>query len=228
MPPENLTDRQKAVLAFIIDHIGREGYPPTIREIGDHLGIKSTNGVNDHLKALERKGYLERQAGKSRALQPRRTPEGDTLGGESDAGDPEAPAEQTGDVHTVPMVGRIAAGSPVEAIENTEDYLAVSESMVGHDDNLFALEVDGDSMIEDGIFDGDYIFVRQQETADNGEIVAAMVDEEATVKRFYREDGRIRLQPANSSMSPIYVDKAQGRRAQILGKVVGVYRNLKG
>lgn len=222
---DSLTNRQSAVLEFIIDRIDEWGYPPTIREIGDHLGIKSTNGVNDHLKALERKGYLDRQAGKSRALQPLRTPDGEVFG-EEDSGPGGDPDIDAGDTHTVPLVGRIAAGSPVEAIENTEDYLRVSESMVGHDDNLFALKVSGDSMIEDGIFDGDTIFVRQQETADNGQIVAAMVDGEATVKRFYREDDRIRLQPANSSMEPFFVGEHEGREAQILGKVVGVYRTL--
>lgn len=219
--PDSLTDRQQAVLDFIISNVDEVGYPPTIREIGDHLGIKSTNGVNDHLKALERKGYLERQDGKSRALKPLRTPDGEIISdGES------SPDVDAGDVHQVPVVGRIAAGSPIEAIENTEDYLSVSESMVGHDDNLFALQVDGDSMIEDGIFDGDYIFVRQQQSADNGEIVAAMVDGEATVKRFYRESDRIRLQPSNESMSPIYLDGHDGQGAEILGKVVGVYRAL--
>ncbi len=223
--PESLTDRQKAVLSFIQDHIEETGYPPTIREIGDHLGIKSTNGVNDHLKALERKGYLERKTGKSRALKPMREPDGSPI---SD-GEPSSPAdvpEMAADAHAVPMVGRIAAGAPIEAIENTEDFLRVGEGMVGRDDDLFALEVDGDSMIEEGIFDGDYIFVRRQETAENGEIVAAMVDGDATVKRFYREEGRIRLEPANPNMEPIYVRADDGRAPQILGRVVGVFRQL--
>jgi len=227
--PKSLTDRQAAVLEFIRDHIDDSGYPPTIREIGDHLGIKSTNGVNDHLKALERKGFLERQTGKSRALKPLRTPDGELIVDE-DPSAPEpasAPEQMAGDAHAVPMVGRIAAGAPVEAIESTEDFLRVGEGLVGRDDDLFALRVSGDSMIEDGIFDGDYIFVRRQKTAENGEIVAAMVDGDATVKRFYREDDRIRLQPANEAMEPIYVRARDGRVPQILGKVVGVFRQLE-
>ena len=224
-PPEKLTNRQSAVLEFIQSHIDESGYPPTIREIGDHLGIKSTNGVNDHLKALERKGYLERQTGKSRALKPLRTPEGDLIV-EEPADEPDPRAERAGDAHSVPVVGRIAAGAPTEAIENTEDFLSIGEGLVGRDDDLFALRVNGDSMIEDGIFDGDYIFVRKQETAENGEIVAAMVDGEATVKRFYKEEGRVRLQPANSSMEPIYIRAKDGRAPQILGRVVGVFRQL--
>lgn len=224
--PESLTDRQKAVLTFIQNHIDETGYPPTIREIGDHLGIKSTNGVNDHLKALERKGYLERQTGKSRALKPLRTPDGrpvldEVEGPTGDGGD-----ERAGSAREVPVVGRIAAGAPVEAIENTEDVLTVGEGLVGRHDDLFALEVEGDSMIEEGIFDGDFVFVRKQRTADNGEIVAAKIDGRATVKRFYDEDDRIRLEPANEAMEPIYIHADQGRAPQILGHVVAVFRRL--
>lgn len=223
--PESLTDRQAAVLDFIENHIEETGYPPTIREIGDHLGIKSTNGVNDHLKALERKGYLERQTGKSRALKPLRRSDG------SPVVEPESESANAGrtsdaETHSVPVVGRIAAGTPTEAIENTEQFLEIGPGLVGRNEDLFALQVEGDSMIEDGIFDGDYIFVRKQQTANNGEVVAAMVDGEATVKRFYREEGRIRLQPANESMEPIYIRAEDGRAPQILGRVVGVYRQL--
>ena len=223
--PESLTNRQKAVLSFIRDHIEDTGYPPTIREIGDHLGIKSTNGVNDHLKALERKGYLERKTGKSRALKPLREPDGKLIAElENHSGN--TTSTDAGEAHAVPLVGRIAAGAPIEAIENTEDYLRVGEGLVGHNDDVFALTVSGDSMIDDGIFDGDTIFVRKQETAENGEIVAAMVDGEATVKRFYREDGRVRLQPANPTMEPIYIGAQDGRAPQILGRVVAVFRRL--
>lgn len=221
--PQSLTDRQAAVLDFIRDHIEETGYPPTIREIGDHLGIKSTNGVNDHLKALERKGYLDRQTGKSRALKPLRTRDGSPI---VDPADEANAPQRSAETHSVPVVGRIAAGTPTEAIENTEDFLEIGPGLVGRNEDLFALQVDGDSMIEDGIFDGDYIFVRKQQTASNGEIVAAMVDGEATVKRFYREEGRVRLQPANESMDPIYIRAEDGRAPQILGRVVGVYRRL--
>jgi len=224
--PDSLTERQKAVLEFIREHIEETGYPPTIREIGDHLGIKSTNGVNDHLKALERKGYLERKTGKSRALKPLRTPEGRPVAADGESLETENRDAPTGTTHDVPVVGRIAAGAPVEAIENTEDVLRIGEGLVGRNDDLFALRVEGDSMVEVGIFDGDYVFVRKQRTANNGEIVAAKIDGRATVKRFYREDDRIRLEPENESMEPIYIRAEQGRAPQILGRVVGVFRRI--
>lgn len=222
---DKLTKRQTAVLDFIIDCIDQEGYPPTIREIGDHLGIKSTNGVNDHLKAIERKGYLEREDAKSRALKPLFNPDGSAYGREaiSSIDDTRAYDEQ---IRSVPVVGRIAAGLPAQAIENTEEFLNVGESLLGRGGDVFGLRVTGESMIEDGIHDGDYIFVKRQQQARNGQIVAAMVDGEATVKRFYNEGDRIRLQPANSSMEPIYVRATDGREAGILGKVVAVFRKL--
>jgi repressor LexA len=222
---DKLTNRQSAVLDFIIDCIDTEGYPPTIREIGDHLGIKSTNGVNDHLKAIERKGYLEREDAKSRALKPLVNPDGSVYGRENiSSSDSNTVFDEQ--IRSVPVVGRIAAGLPAQAIENTEEFLAVGESLLGRGGDIFSLKVTGESMIEDGIHDGDYIFVKRQQQARNGETVAAMVDGEATVKRFYREGDRIRLQPANSTMEPIYVGAADGRDAGILGKVIGVFRKL--
>lgn len=223
MTPKKLTKRQRMVLGYIIDHIQEHGFPPTIREIGDHMDIKSTNGVNDHLKALERKGYLERKDAKSRALKPLLTADGECLESARAASN-----EDMEDIFTVPVVGRIAAGRPITAIENTEDILRIGQGMIGRVDSkdIFALVVKGDSMIEDGIFDGDYIFVKRQQDARDGEIVAAMVDGEATVKRLYREKGRIRLQPANASMDPIYVHESDARETAILGKVVSVYRQL--
>lgn len=222
---DKLTKRQTAVLDFIIECIDTDGYPPTIREIGDHLGIKSTNGVNDHLKAIERKGYLEREDAKSRALKPLFNPDGSTYGREavSSTDDTKAYDEP---IRSIPVIGRIAAGLPAQAIENTEEFLAIGEGLLGRSGEVFGLRVTGESMIEDGIHDGDYIFVKRQQQARNGEIVAAMVDGEATVKRFYREGDRIRLQPANSTMEPIYVHASEGRDAGILGKVIGVFRKL--
>ncbi len=222
---DKLTKRQAAVLDFIIECIDVEGYPPTIREIGDHLGIKSTNGVNDHLKAIERKGYLEREDAKSRALKPLFNPDGSPYGREA-VGSTDDTRVFDEPIRSVPVVGRIAAGLPAQAIENTEEFLAIGESLLGRGGDIFGLRVTGESMIEDGIHDGDYIFVKRQQEARNGEIVAAMVDGEATVKRLYREGQRIRLQPANSSMDPIYVHAAEGRNAGILGRVVGVFRKL--
>ena len=222
---KKLTKRQRMVLDYIIDHIQDHGYPPTIREIGDHMEIRSTNGVNDHLKALERKGYLERKDAKSRALRPLLTADG--VGFEEE---PSAliPIEDRIPMHRIPMVGRIAAGRPIAAIENTEEILHISEGMLGQSkaNDVFALMVNGDSMIDDGIFDGDTIFVKRQQDARDGEIVAAMVDGEATVKRLYREGSRIRLQPANETMDPIYVHAHEAREAMILGRVVGVWRRI--
>ncbi len=218
--PKKLTKRQKMVLNFIIDHIESEGYPPTIREIGDHLGIRSTNGVNDHLKALERKGYLERQDAKSRALKPLLSAEGESF---EDLANNVIDYE---DIYAIPVVGRIAAGLPISAIENVTETLHLGQGLIGRSDDVFSLVVKGDSMIEDGIHDGDYIFVKSQQSARDGEIVAAMVDGEATVKRIYREGNRVRLQPSNSSMDPIYVHAEEARETVIIGKVVGVFRKL--
>lgn len=217
-----LTDRQKSVLQFIIDQIQDTGYPPTIREIGDHLGIKSTNGVNDHLKALEKKGYLKRESSKSRALKPLCSTNGEALEESSSPGG-QAHRENEG----VPVVGRIAAGQPTEAVENIEQYVSIDESLLDTSGKtIFGLRVEGRSMIEDGIHDGDLIFVRQTNDVTDGEIVAAMVDGEATVKRLFREDDRIRLQPSHPEMSPIYIHAEDGRDTRVLGRVVGIYRDL--
>ncbi len=218
-PEKKLTERQGKVLNFIGEHILDAGYPPTIREIGDYLGIRSTNGVNDHLKALEKKGYIERTDAKSRALKPLFWPDRNPF--ETYVRD-----ENAEETFSIPIVGRIAAGVPIAAIENVEERVTLGQSLIGQPKDVFGLTVHGESMIEDGIFDGDYIFVKKQSVARNGEIVAAMVDGEATVKRFYKEDGRIRLQPANSTMEPIYIDASQGKETSILGKVIGVFRKL--
>lgn len=223
-PTQSLTDRQSAVLEYIADHIQDTGFPPTIREIGDHMGISSTNGVNDHLKAIERKGYLTREDAKSRAIRPLFMPDGHPYDQWAGDTDPDEPFE---DIHRIPVVGRIAAGMPIAAIENIEDQVSLGESLIGRPQDVFGLRVHGDSMIEDGIFDGDYIFVKKQDDARDGEIVAAMVDGEATVKRLFREGGgKIRLQPANSAMEPIYVSAEEARETAILGKVVAVFRKI--
>ncbi len=222
-PPKKLTKRQKLVLGFIIDHIQQWGYPPTIREIGDHLSIRSTNGDNDHLKALERKGYLLRQDSKSRALRPLLDEEGRAY---EDDNSSSSNVIEFEDVFEIPIIGQIAAGLPISAIENTQETLHLSQGMLGRAEDVFGLVVQGDSMIEDGIFDGDYIFVRKQPNAERGEIVVVMVDGEATCKRFFDEGDRIRLQPANDAMSPIYLDKSEFRSVDILGKVIGVYRRM--
>jgi repressor LexA len=197
---ETLTERQQAVYQFIREKIRTRGYGPTVREIGLEFGIRSPNGVMCHLKALEKKGLIVREPNMSRAIQ---------LAME--------PVEERG----LPLVGRIAAGALHEAIEQSErvDFYEMFDPV---DKNLFLLQVNGDSMIEDHISDGDFVVIHRQETARKGQIVAALTDEgEATLKRWYPERNRIRLEPANSTMKPIFV-----RNAQVLGVVVGVVRRL--
>lgn len=216
-----LTERQAQALKYISDCLVDRGYPPTLREIGEHMGIKSTNGVNDHLKALERKGYLAREELKSRALRPIDV-------GEAANSRPEPRHDARADEIEVPILGSVAAGVPILAEENVTDRVVVDRHFLGavkHED-VFGLVIKGDSMIEDGIFDGDYIFVRKQRTASPGEIVVVMIDGEATCKRFFHEGTRIRLQPANAAMTPIYVEHNEFRDVGILGKVVGVYRRM--
>lgn len=210
---QKLTERQAQVLSFIEKRVQNQGFPPTLREIGDHLEIKSTNGVNDHLKALERKGYINRQGKRSRALslvQP----------------GPDSPPISSGTIHRIPIIGRVAAGVPLLAEEHAEGSVAVDSFFIGNSTRVYALRVTGDSMIEDGIFDGDYIFVRKQPVANPGSIVVAMIDGEATVKRFFPEGERVRFEPANARMAPIYVSRDDFRDTQILGTVVGLYRKI--
>ncbi|HZR07021.1 MAG TPA: transcriptional repressor LexA [Myxococcales bacterium] len=223
---EPLTERQEKILSFIKKSIQDQGYPPTIREIGEHFGIRSTNGVNDHLKALERKGYLMRGELKSRALSV-------IEGGRSGGGRlgrisrRELSAVTEGEVVEVPVVGKVAAGAPILAQENITDHVRIDSMLLGDGGRkVFALRVTGDSMIGDGIFDGDYIFVRKQLQAGAGEIVVAMIEDEATVKRYYPEGDRVRFQPSNPRLQPIYVHRDDFRETQIIGVVVGVYRKM--
>jgi repressor LexA len=213
---ETLTDRQKAVLDFISRSIERRGYPPTLREIGEHMGIRSTNGVNDHLKALEKKGYLEREDLKSRALRPIT---------------PGMPANDRGNgmgqqMVEVPILGRVAAGEPILAVEEAEDTVKVDRFFLGSNKEVFALKVKGDSMIEAGIFDGDFIFVKKQLTAHKGDIVVAMIGDEATVKYFHPEGDQIVFKPANHRLQPIIVRKRDWKSVNLIGLVVGVYRRM--
>jgi len=227
-----LTDRQLEVLRFIAQQIEECGYPPTIREIGEALDIRSTNGVNDHLKALERKGFLTRDPVKSRALIP--TPQArEVLGAERRHSNvvpfvkPSAKSAGAGRTIEIPIVGRVAAGQPILAQERIEDTVQVDSFLLGTNKKVYGLRVQGDSMIGDGILPGDYIFVKKQLHAQDGEIVVAMIDDEATVKRVYFEGDRVKFQPSNPRMAPIYVRDADFRSTMILGVVVGVYRKLQ-
>lgn len=203
---KGLTDRQQEILEFISTSIQDRGYPPTIREIGEHMGIRSTNGVNDHLKALERKGFLRRDDLKSRAMRPVHLDDADVI--------------------EIPVLGKVAAGQPILAVEDAEDTVRIDRCLVGGEREMFALRIVGDSMIGDGIHDGDYVFIRKSPTARSGDIVIAMIEDEATCKRYYPEGDRIRFQPANAALAPIFVHRRDFRETMILGKVVGVYRRL--
>jgi repressor LexA len=214
-----LTDRQQEILNFISQSITERGYPPTLREIGLHFGIRSTNGVNDHLRALEKKGFLQREDLKSRALRPVAM-----IGAGAAAA--RQREDERADVVEVPLVGRVAAGVPLLAVENIQDTVHVDRFFIGQTREVFALRVKGESMIEDGIFDGDYIFVRKQLAANRGDTVVAMINDEATVKRYYPEGDTIRFQPANAAMEPILVKKRDFKSINIIGVVVGVYRKM--
>jgi repressor LexA len=212
---QGLTKRQEQTLDFIRHSIEDRGYPPTLREIGEHMGIRSTNGVNDHLRALERKGYLTREDMKSRALKL-----------VEDQPPPAAPKLTEDDLIEVRVLGRVAAGLPLYAEENVIDTVRVDRMLVRGGREVFGLRVTGDSMIDAGILSGDYIFVKKQSTAERGDIVVALIGDEATVKYFYPERDYVRFQPANGQMAPILVRASDFKSTMLLGKVVGVYRRL--
>ena len=194
-------NNQQKILDFIKSEIEDKGYPPSVREICAAVGLRSTSTVHAHLNHLEEQGLIRRDSTKPRALE--------VLDGSHARG------------RSVPLVGRVTAGQPILAIENIEDYLMLPQNMLGKDD-LFCLRVQGESMIDIGILDGDIVVLRQQDTAENGEIVVAMTPEdEATLKRIFYEDGRVRLQPENATMAPIYVDNVT-----VLGKLVALIRQF--
>lgn len=286
-----LTERQEQILGFVQSFQEERGYPPSMREIGEQFGIRSTNGVSDHLRALERKGVLQRSGHLSRSLrvvpseetpqgvaaaararttqeavraqelvresfQPsepelvervierelpanvRRLPAGrsNSSGRESSAGRETSAGRQTlvrrdrpdarGQSALVPVLGKVAAGQPLLAVEDAEETLVVDQYLLGGPGEVFALRVVGESMIEAGILPGDFVFVKKRDAARSGEIVVALISGEATVKRWFPEGDTIRLQPENRTMQPIYVRRGDQSQCQMLGVVVGVYRRL--
>jgi repressor LexA len=199
---EGLTRRQQEVLTGIRTIFQETGYPPTVRELGERLGLRSSCTVQRHLEALERKGFIRRNPTKARTIEITRGPR------------PVSRSAADGGLISVPIVGTVTAGQPILAVENIEDSLALPKALVP-DDDCFALRVRGDSMINAGLYDGDMAIVKKQENAVNGEIVVALLDDEATIKRFFKEKGHYRLQPENPALEPIIVD-----RVAVLGKVV--------
>lgn len=207
----NLTERQEEIYAFLIEYIEERGFPPSIRDITKRFGFKSPKAAADHLAALERKGFIKRERELSRAIEiPARTAR--------------AARERERNTIDLPLVGRIAAGEPILAVENVDEVLTLDSSLV-HGDGTFLLRVVGDSMIDAHIQEGDFIVVKPQETAAAGEIVVALVGDEATVKRFFPEDGRVRLQPENPRHAPIIVDPASDE-FRVVGRVVGLVRKM--
>lgn len=202
-----LSNRQQAIFDFIKQEVREKGYPPSVREIGEAVGLASSSTVHGHLARLEKKGLIRRDPTKPRAIE--------ILMGDDDFADKDIP------VVKIPVIGKVTAGEPITAVENIDDYFVLPEQIVG-DHNVFMLKVQGESMINAGILDGDYVIVKQQPVANNGDIVVAMTEEEeATVKRFYKEKNHIRLQPENDSLQPIFLPGVT-----ILGKVIGVYRDI--
>lgn len=205
MTVSSLNTRQKQILDYIKENLRAKGYPPSVREIGEAVGLSSSSTVHSHLNKLESLGFIKRDPTKPRAI--------DVLD--------EAPWRQK-TVIPVSLVGLVTAGQPILAVENIEETYPLPAELVGSEDSVFMLSVKGDSMINAGILDGDYLLIRQQDNASNGDIVVALIDnEEATVKRFFKEARRIRLQPENDSMEPIYAENVS-----IIGKVIGLFRSM--
>lgn len=204
---QKISKRQQAILTFIKEEVRTKGYPPSVREIGEAVGLASSSTVHGHLARLESKGLIRRDPTKPRAIE--------ILDQE------ELTVDKPGVIH-VPLIGKVTAGLPITAIEHIQDYFPLPDAYGSSEKDLFMLEIMGESMIEAGILNGDYVIVKKTASANNGEIVVAMTEEdEATVKRFYKEKTHFRLQPENSSMEPIIVNQVT-----ILGKVVGLYRNI--
>ena len=210
----DLNKRERAILSFIEKQINAYGYPPSVREIGKAVGLSSTATVHGYLAKLEKKGYIRKESQKGRTLR--------LIKNEGHTEKKQEPKDfyNGRELVDVPVIGKITAGAPILAVENVTDTFPIPIDFVGNSES-FMLTVRGESMIEAGILDGDYILVKKQSTANNGEIVVALIEDEATVKTFYKEKDHIRLQPENSTMDPIIVPNCE-----ILGKVAGVFRKM--
>lgn len=204
MSKEQLSDKQQQILKFIKQRILEKGYPPAVREICEAVHLRSTSSVHSHLETLERKGYIRRDPTKPRAIE---------------IIDDAFNLSRREIVH-IPIVGTITAGEPILAVENIEDYFPMQPDFISNK-NTFMLHVRGESMVNAGILDGDMVIVEQQDTASNGDMVVALIEDSATVKTFYKEDGYYRLQPENDTMDPIIVSEVS-----IIGKVIGLYRSM--
>ncbi|SDY51938.1 transcriptional repressor LexA [Thermoactinomyces sp. DSM 45892] len=207
-----LSSRQQAILKYIQREVREKGYPPSVREIGEAVGLASSSTVHGHLSRLEKKGFIRRDPTKPRAIELLLKEESDTI-----------PSTPLPDTVMIPMLGKVTAGDPITAIENIEEYYPLPKRLMKNvDDPLFLLTIQGNSMINAGILSGDYVVVRRQQTANNGEIVVAMTnDGEATVKRFYKEADHIRLQPENDQLEPIRLPQVT-----VLGKVISLIREV--
>lgn len=209
---KELNKREKAILKFIEKQIAKDGYPPSVREIGKAVGLRSTATVHGYLAKLQEKGYIKKEEQKGRTLK--------LLKGNEDNNNGLKQLYSSKEMVEVPVIGKITAGEPILAVENITDTFPIPIDFVGNSES-FMLKVRGESMIEAGILDGDLILVKKQSTANNGEIVVALIEDEATVKTFYKETDHIRLQPENSALEPIIVPSCE-----ILGKVAGVFRKI--
>ncbi len=222
MPSTNLSERTRRVLEYMVTFYADHGYPPTVREIAPHVGLSSTSTVQAHINKLLTLGYIRRTPNLTRAIEFDHTMlrEAGIVTPDEQVSSPSVGSGSHPSSIDLPLVGNVAAGTPILAEQNIEDTLTLPTSIVS-DASSFILRVHGESMINAGIYDGDYIVVREQHDAHNGEIVVALVDDSATVKTFYKEADRIRLQPENDTMSPIYV-----KDVQIIGKVVALIRSF--
>lgn len=203
-----LSKRQQSILDYIKEEVQKKGYPPSVREIAEAVGLASSSTVHGHLSRLESKGFIRRDPTKPRAIEILDQSENSNI-----------PKEE---VRYAPLIGKVTAGIPITAVENIEEFIPIPQTTAGPDDNVFVLTIEGESMIEAGILDKDMVIVKQQNTAQNGDIVVAMTEEnEATVKRFFKEENYIRLQPENATMEPLKYSNVT-----ILGKVIALYRNI--